>query len=84
MPPQVQMVAALLALVLLLAPGALGQGTSIAAPTDAELLLDLKGTFSNGESLLESWHSSAGEPCNPGNSTWLGVNCSSAGRVISM
>lgn len=52
--------------------------------TDKEVLLRLKRTFSNGNTVLASWNDS--QPvCLPGglaaSTTWLGVACGEDGRV---
>ncbi len=63
----------LLTLLLLLPRPGLGQQ----GPTDGELLLAFKATFTNGEAVLASWNST--EPCarvdTQGQSTWQGVFC---------
>lgn len=63
-----------------------GCGPPAAAPapspasnaTDAELLLDMKAGFTNGDTLLSSWR--GGDPCNG----WIGVTCDNEGNVFSV
>lgn len=44
--------------------------------SDAELLLDMKATFTNGDALLSSW--TGEDPCDG----WIGVTCDSDGNVL--
>ena len=64
-----------------LLPLALTWGCMLAAAaTDAELLLDFKANFRNGDIVLDTW--TAGSiPCS---GSWIGVFCSSSGRVIHL
>lgn len=64
----------LLALLLLAAVPAPSQ-----AKTDAELLLDLKTSFTNGETQLSDWQVTT-DPCD---NKWLGVTCTN-GQVTKL
>ena len=71
--------APLLALALLL--WAAASGGAEGAKSDGDLLRAFKATFSNGDTVLDSWPAT-GEPCSGGSSSWEGVRCNSYGRVI--
>jgi Leucine-rich repeat (LRR) protein len=61
-----------LSLLLSLAP-------AFGTPTDADLLLAFKASFTNGDVVLETW--AGGDPCSD---NWLGVSCSENGRVTDI
>ena len=62
----------LAAAALLLLPLACGAQGSAEAAADAELLLEFKASFVNGDSVLASWQNGS-DPCG---GQWVGVNCS--------
>ncbi len=66
-------------LLLSLLPHYLAQAPTIANSTDADLLLDFKATFTNGDTLLKSWNGS--DPCS---GQWAGVECDGAGNVVKL
>jgi hypothetical protein len=47
--------------------------------TDAELLLSLKASFTNGDRILTDWTGVTAGPCG-----WPEIACSSNGQVITM
>ena len=51
-----------------------------ATPSDAELLLAFKATFTNGGTVLSSWVAGT-DPCNT-TTPWEGVGCDLGGQVF--
>jgi hypothetical protein len=52
------------------------------AETDGVQLLKVKASFSNGNTVLESWMSGT-DPCGT-TPKWLGIPCNEEGRVTAM
>lgn len=51
---------------------------------DAELLLEFKSGFANGDALLSSWVNGT-SPCGEGSGAgWAGVTCDGSGAVTDM
>jgi hypothetical protein len=50
---------------------------------DAELLLEFKASFDNGNEILYSWVGK--EPCRgQGNGSWQGITCTPGGTITRM
>lgn len=76
LPAAAAWVAAVAVLLAAAAPGTAAQR----GPTDAQLLLDFKRSFSNGNTVLDSWTNASTDPCTG----WRGIKCNGGGRVIEM
>lgn len=53
--------------------------SQVGSSTDAQLLLDFRRSFSNGDVVLEDWVGD--DPCGKG---WIGVTCNERGTVTDM